>query len=101
MANPEVVIQAGNTVIKANGKMLISDTEMKKNIAMCRISWRTDHCPVLQPSTDSFIEFFPEESPEKLFVEPNVSHSLSKDPLAAATLDGVLEWQKNGNFYQA
>ncbi len=100
MANPEVVIQSGNTVIKAKGKMLNSDPEMKKNIAMCRISWRTDHCPVLQPSTDSFVEFFPEEPPEKLFVEPNVSHSLSKDPLAAATLDGVLEWQKNGNFYQ-
>ena len=101
MANPAVVIQAGNTVIKATGKILTSDPEMKKNIAMCRISWRTGHCPVLQPSTDSFVEFLPEEPPEKLFDGSNVSHSLSQDPLAAATLDGVLEWQKNGNFYQA
>ena len=100
MANPEVVIQAGNTVIKATGKILTSDPEMKKNIAMCRISWRTGHCPVLQPSTDSFVEFFPEESPDELFSAPNVSHSLANDPLAALTLDGVLEWQKNGNFYQ-
>ncbi len=67
---------------------------------MHRISWRTDHCPVLQPSTDSFVEFFPEIPPEELFDEAIIRHSPLKDPLAASTLDGVLDWQKKGNYYK-
>ena len=43
---------------------------------MHRISWRTDHCPVFQPSTDTFVEFFPEIPPEELFDEAIICHSL-------------------------
>lgn len=100
MAHPDVVIEAGSKVIKAKGKVLTSDPETTANIAMHRISWRTDHCPVLQPSTDSFVEFFPEIPPEELFDEAIIRHSPLKDPLAASTLDGVLDWQKKGNYYK-
>ena len=100
MGNPDVVIKAGDKVTKANAKILKGDPATTDRIAMHRISWRTDHCPVFQPSTDTFVEFFPEIPPEELFDEAIIRHSLPKDPLAASTLDGVLEWQKKGNFYE-
>ncbi len=100
MANPDVVIKARDKVTKAKAKILKGDPATTDRIAMHRISWRTDHCPVFQPSTDTFVEFFPEEPPEELFNEANVRHSLPKDPLAAPTLDGVLKWQKMGNYYE-
>ena len=99
-ANPDVVIKARDKVTKAKAKILKGDPATTDRIAMHRISWRTDHCPVFQPSTDTFVEFFPEEPPEELFNEANVRHSLPKDPLAAPTLDGVLKWQKMGNYYE-
>ncbi len=100
MANPDVVIKAGDKVTKANAKILKGDPATTDRIAMHRISWRTDHCPVLQPSTDSFVEFFPEIPPEELFDEAIIRHSPLKDPLAAPSLDEVLEWQKKGNYYE-
>jgi len=100
MAHPEVVIQAGDKVTKAKAKILKGDPAATEPIAMHRISWRTDHCPVFTPKTDTFVEFFPEMSPEELFAGGNIRHSPAKDPLAAPTLDGVLEWQKQGKFYE-
>ena len=100
MANPEVVIRLGNKVCKARGRIVAGDTATTDRIAMHRISWRTDHCPVFQPSTDTFVEFFPEIAPEDLYNETNIRHSPLKDPLAAPSLDGVLEWQKKGNYYE-
>ncbi len=100
MANPDVVIKAGDKVTKAKAKILKGDPVTTDRIAMHRISWRTDHCPVFQPSTDTFVEFFPEEPPEDFFDDTNMRHSLLKDPLAAPTLDGVLEWQEKGYYYE-
>ena len=99
MAHPEVVIKAGDKVAKARAKILKDDPKTTDHIAMHRISWRTDHCPVFQPTTDTFVEFFPEIPPEEFFLTANIRHSPIKDPLAAETLEGVLEWQKQGKFY--
>jgi len=101
IAYPDVMIHTGNKVTKAKVKILVDDPETTGHIAMHRISWRTDHCPALQPNTDTFVEFFPELAPEELFDEANVRHSPLKDPLAAPTLDGVLEWQKEGHYYES
>ena len=100
MANPDVVIKSGDKVTKANAKILKGDPATTDSIAMHRISWRTDHCPVLQPSTDTFVEFFPEIPPEELYDEAIIRHSPLKDPLAALSLDEILEWQKKGNYYE-
>ncbi len=100
MAHPEVIIKAGDKVAKAKAKILKGDSKTTDHIAMYRISWRTDHCPVFTPQTDTFVEFFLEIPPEELFAEANVRHSPVKDPLAAETIDGVLEWQKQRKSYE-
>ncbi|NIO06614.1 MAG: nitroreductase family deazaflavin-dependent oxidoreductase [Deltaproteobacteria bacterium] len=100
MANPDVVIRSGDKVTKARAKIVKEDPSTTDRIAMHRISWRTDHCPVFQPSTDTFVEFFPEIVPEELYNASVIRHKPEKDPLAAASLEGVLEWQKKGNYYE-
>ena len=66
---------------------------------MRRISWRTDHCPILQPGGTAFIELFPDLPAETLFRDAFVTHSPELDPLAASTLADVLEWQMQGNWH--
>ena len=100
MASSDVVIKIDDKVTKATAKILKGDPATTDRIAMHRISWRTNHCPVFLPETDTFVEFFPEIPPEELFAESNVRHSPAKDPLAAETIDGVLDWQKQGKFYE-
>ena len=101
MASPDVTISAAGKTTKAKAKVLKGDPATTERIAMHRISWRTDHCPVFTPNTDTFVEFFPEIPPEELFSDSSIRHSPAKDPLAARTLDGVLEWQKEGKFYES
>lgn len=48
---------------------------------------------------DCIEEFFSELFPEELYAETIVRHSPVNDPLAAVTIDGVQEWQKQGKRY--
>ena len=84
---------------KAEGRVLEQDLDTETNIAMRRISWRTDHCPVLQLDSMTFMEFFPEVPAAELFKDAFVTHSPELDSLAAPTLDGIMEWQSRGNFH--
>lgn len=99
VANPRVTIEAGDRLVKARAKLLEQEFDTKANIAMRRISWRTSHCPVLQASTDTFVEFFPESPPEDLYAPDNVTHNPAVDPLAGPTLAAVEAWQQQGKYY--
>lgn len=99
MAHPEVTIRSGSTVTKAKGRVLLQDPDTATSIAMRRISWRTDHCPVLELDNMTFMEFLPEVPADELFKDAFVTHSPDMDPLAAPTLDEVVEWQNKGNFH--
>ncbi len=99
MAHPEVTIQSGSTVTKAKGKALEQDPDTASSIAMRRISWRTDHCPVLELDNMTFMEFFPEVPAEELFKDAFITHSPDLDSLAPPTLNAIMEWQNRGNFH--
>jgi deazaflavin-dependent oxidoreductase (nitroreductase family) len=99
LVNPEVVITAGDKTIKVKAKLIDRDLPTKTDIAKHRISWRTAHCPAIEPTSSAFIEFFPQEPPEALFDDANVTRSPLRDPLAGRTIDEILDWQKKGNWY--
>ncbi len=98
VAHPEVTIQSGSAVAKAQGKLLDRDPETRESVIMRRISWRTEHCPILEPTSTSVVEFFTEGPPEALFADAFITHSPDLDPLAASTLEEIVEWQNRGNW---
>ena len=100
MANPTVAIESGSVKTRARAEVIGRDPETTEQIAIRRISWRTDHCPVLEPGGTAFVEFFPDARPEALFKDAFVTHSPELDALAASTLNGVLEWQFLGNWHK-
>jgi deazaflavin-dependent oxidoreductase (nitroreductase family) len=100
MDHPEATIESQGRTVKARAQVL-PDRETAGEIARFRISWRTDHCPVLQPSTDTFVEFFPEAPAESFYTPEAIRHSPTVDPLAGSTLDEILAWQDKGGFYKA
>jgi hypothetical protein len=99
LVNPEVVIKAGDKTIKAKAKVIDQDLQTKIQIAKHRISWRSEHCPIIEPTGSAFIEFFFEGAPEALFEQANVTRSPVKEPLAGQNIEEILEWQKKGNWY--
>lgn len=81
------------------GKVVGPELELKRTIAMYRISWRGPTCPTVEPDTDTYVEFFLNEHvPEDLFVE--TSHTPSEHTLAADSFSGIKKWESAGNRYQ-
>jgi deazaflavin-dependent oxidoreductase (nitroreductase family) len=99
IANPDVSIVSGSVKTRARTQVITQDPETTQEIAMRRISWRTDHCPVLEPGGTAFVEFFPEVPPDALFQDAFITHSPDLDALAAPTFSGVIEWQTQGDWH--
>ena len=99
MKNPEVTIKNADVVANGTGKIVGSELELKRTIAMYRISWRGPICPTVAPDTDTYVEFFlNDHSTEDLFVE--TTHTPSEHSLAADSFDGIKKWESSGNRYQ-